>query len=68
MRLTITTDEGTVIEIIDDVQLYDLDKPLAAAHLIGEIASAITEGRGQDAQERRDKIVNEVLRRTRGDY
>jgi hypothetical protein len=44
MRIVVVTDEGTVIDTIEHVEEYDLDKPLARADLLDEIRQAIRRG------------------------
>ena len=39
MKLTITTDEGLVLDTIEDIEMFNLDKPMAAANVAEEIAS-----------------------------
>lgn len=40
-RITITTDQGKVVEVLDRDDIGDLTKPLARAHVISEIADAV---------------------------
>ncbi len=41
MKIIISQDNGTVIEIIENIEDYDLSKKLAQAELIEEIRNAI---------------------------
>ena len=41
IKIIISTGEGEVIEIIENVEDYNLDKPLAASFLMDDIKRAI---------------------------
>ncbi len=41
MKLAIITDSGTVFEVIDGLEEYDLSKPLARSHVADEIRDEI---------------------------
>jgi hypothetical protein len=41
MRLVIVDDDGRVIDVVDDIEDYDLSRPLAAAEIIHELKSTL---------------------------
>lgn len=43
MRLLIETDEGEVIEVVDDLEDWDLRKPAAQGHIIWDIVRIVEE-------------------------
>ena len=51
MRLTITTNQGTVIEVINDLEEYDLNSLLARADICEDIFNAIRIGKKIEAEE-----------------
>lgn len=44
MRISITTDEGELIDVIEDVEQYDLRSPIASTALVEEIRAAVQRG------------------------
>lgn len=45
MRITVTTDEGEVVQIFTDNAIGDLSKPLARADAIEQIREAVEQAR-----------------------
>lgn len=45
MKIQIITDEGILIETIEDAQEYDLSKPVAKAMLCEQIKDALERGK-----------------------
>lgn len=41
MKILIVNDNGEVVEAIEDIEEYDLNKPLSRADLVNEIQQAI---------------------------
>lgn len=41
MKLLLVDDDGTVLDSIDDLEQYDLSKPLAMADLLTDIKTAL---------------------------
>jgi hypothetical protein len=41
MRLALINNEGEVYEITDEIEAYDLDKPMARANICNEIQEAL---------------------------
>jgi hypothetical protein len=44
VRLTITTNEGTVLGVIDALETWNLDKPNAQANFMAEVQSIVRGG------------------------
>lgn len=47
-RITVTTDQGVLIEVIDAEDIGDLDKPLARQALIETIANAVAHAHAEE--------------------
>lgn len=45
MRLTLTSNDGEVIATIEDIEQYDLDKPMAVSDVINEIQTNVKWGK-----------------------
>lgn len=47
-KILVATNDGTVIEIIEDVEDYDLSKSMGKAALLSEIEPAIERAKGKE--------------------
>jgi hypothetical protein len=45
MQITITTDQGVVVDVIENVEEWNLDKPLARSALMDVIEEIIERGK-----------------------
>ena len=48
MKLIIVTKNDTVVETIENLQEYDLDKPFAQAEVLEQIREAVERGRDME--------------------
>lgn len=61
-RITITTNSGTITELIDEEDIGDLDKPMGAAALIQQIQVGLKLARKYEALDAKD--ANTVRRKS----
>jgi hypothetical protein len=52
-RITITTDDGEVIEMIDGDDMGDLSKPLAQQDLLHDVVEAVEKARKKEDAEKK---------------
>lgn len=53
MRMVITTSQGVVVEVIEDVEEYELSNPIAQQALLIHIKDAVDRGKAMEAEEGR---------------
>jgi hypothetical protein len=51
MKIYIVLNDGTLLDTIEDVEQYDLSKPMARAALVDEIRRGINIGKSQEGEE-----------------
>lgn len=58
MTLAIITNDGEVVTVIENLEGYDLSKPIARTHVTDEIESALTKITAQSINEEPSVLLN----------